>query len=144
MHGGSGAPLLEGHTSPSTFDEFLQEWKTSADNYSIRIWYDMSFDEDGATDSGGNVTLWKYVEGKGHEKVGKATYERRTVHGTELLVINHRMNGDTSFPFLTVYDSKVVQGSLRKSGTKGESTVWVNQTMMNAILDAAKLPVVQD
>jgi len=135
-----------GNAPYTSLAEFISVNQTPTDGVSSRFtgWSGLSFSFDaGGTKSGGNLTLWNFVNGK-PAKTGTATYEIKTVLKTEVLIIN--ANAPENKPgyrvMFAVKDGKVYGGSFRSKDKQGSSEPLFNKTMINAILAAGKKPAV--
>ena len=135
-----------GNAPYSSLAEFISVNQTPTDGVSSRFtgWSSLSFSFDaGGTKSGGNLTLWDFVNGK-PAKTGTATYEIKTVLKNEVLIINAKAP-DNKPGFLVMFavkDGKVYGGSFRSVAVQGSSEPSFNKTMINAILAAGKKPAV--
>ena len=135
-----------GNAPYSSLAEFISANQTPTDGVSSRFtgWSSLSFSFDaGGTKSGGNLTLWDFVNGK-PAKTGTATYEIKTVLKNEVLIINAKAP-DNKPGFLVMFavkDGKVYGGSFRSVAVQGSSERSFNKTMINAILAAGKKPAV--
>lgn len=127
--------------------EFIGHYSTTSAEQGTRFgWSGLQFSFDaGGTSAGGKLTLWSSYQSNA-TKTGSATYERRMVHGQEILVIKAQApeNDNGDLVMFSVKDGYLYGGHLRMASAKNGSNPFFNKTMINAILKAGNKPAVLD
>jgi hypothetical protein len=125
--------------------DFTGYYSTASAEQGTRFgWSGLQFSFDaGGTSAGGKLTLWSSYQSNA-TKTGSATYERRMVHGQEILVIKAQApeNDNGEWVMFSVKGGKLYGGSFRLASAKNVSNPLFNKTMMNAILKAGNKPPV--
>lgn len=109
--------------------------------------FSFTFDPPTAADAkSGTVSLWPFCTTTGNTpcnpSLGKATYEIKTVHGQEVLIVRAKPMGEApgNFFLFGVRGGNLYSGVYRPAFTGSEADGSLNKTAMNAVLEKAGLP----
>jgi hypothetical protein len=109
--------------------------------------FSFTFDPPTATEAkSGTVSLWPLCTAAGNTpcnpSLGKATYEIKTVHGQEVLIVRAKPMGEApgNFFLFGVKDGNLYSGVYRPALTGSVTDGFLNKTAMNAVLKKAGLP----
>ena len=135
----------------TSLQAFIDKYRTPASATSLpgTSWAGLRFSFDnGDTATGGTVTLWNDtpVPVMGYVKLGSASFERRTVSGQEVLIIQARVPyyQEGRRVLFAVKDGVLYDGTFEASTMARGSEAYFNKVMMNALLVPRARPVVVD
>lgn len=127
----------------TSLDAFIGHYSTANAESGQRFgWSGLQFSFDaGGTSAGGNLTLWSDL-GPAAIKTGSATYQRRMVHGKEVLVIQAQApeNESGELVIFAVKDGFLYGGNFQSAAIKHASQPNFNKTMLDALLKAGDRP----
>lgn len=108
--------------------------------------FSFTFDLSGTGAKSGNVTLWRSCSTAGIQPcftpLGKATYEIKTVHGQDVLIVRVKPKEEApgNFFLFGVRGGNLYSGVYRPAFTGSVTDGFLNKTAMNAVLKKAGLP----
>jgi len=134
----------------TSLNNFINAYTTATTGTNIKYfgWSNLYFSFDGpGTATGGTVSLWSGTSNGVNAvktSTGKASYERRTVFGQEVLIIQAQapQNRTGQMVMFAIKDGALYGGNFTPSSVANSGEANVNKTMLNAILKAAGKPAV--
>jgi len=143
-----GNPIKDGYLTTSkpftSLDNFIKAYTTTTSSpfkFIGRNGLNFSFDA-GGTASGGSLSLYGYPTNTALNTAGKASYERRTFGGQEVLIIQAPSYSSWNMMMFAVKDGVLYGGDFTPSTAPNQSAFFANKTMLNAILKIAGKPEV--